>query len=355
MINVLIVEDSPVARELLVRILKTDPKIQVIGTVKNGTEALDFITQQKPDVITMDINMPQMDGIETTRRIMETLPVPIVIVSGAWNPSEVQTTFRAVEAGAVALVEKPRGPGHPDAPAMAEDLVRTVKNMSEVRVIRRWARRDAQTRTASTAAPPNRTARTSSLGSAFEVVAIGISTGGPPVLQTILQRLPKNFPVPILIVQHISAGFLHGMADWLNKTTGFPIHIAAHEEKPLPGCAYLAPDGAQMGLSANGCIELTDAPPENGLRPAASCLFRSVAKVYGAKAIGILLTGMGRDGAAELKTLRDKGAITIAQDEASSVIHGMPGEAIRLGAAMYVLPPEKIADMLEVLAKSRPA
>ena len=352
MINVLVVEDSPVARELLVHILRRDPELRVIGTARHGGEALEFVAREKPDVITMDLAMPEVDGIEATRRIMETQPTPIVIVSGVWNPKEAETTFRAIDAGALALVEKPCGPGSPKAEAMARTLVQTVKSMSGVRVVRRWARARAAA-PASPARPKRPTVRAAQ--KSLRVVAIGVSTGGPPVLRTILERLPKDFAAPVLVVQHIAEGFCHGLAEWLTHTAGFRTTVAEHGEMPLPGRAYLAPDGRQMGLDAQGRIELCDAPCESGLRPAAAWLFRSVAEVCGAQAAGVLLTGMGRDGAAELKLLRERGGVTIAQDRESSVVHGMPGEAIRLGAATHVLPPEKIAELLTELASGPPA
>ena len=274
MIRVLVVEDSSVVRALLVHILRSDPDIEVIGTASDGAEALEFIAGQKPDVVTMDIHMPRVDGLEATRRIMETQPVPIVIVSANWNADEVATTFRAMEAGAVALVEKPRGMGHPDSEAMAAKLVQTVKTMSEVRVVRRWAR--ARPAGSASAAPPASDLRRTT--APLHLVAVGVSTGGPPVLQTILSGLPKDFPVPLLIVQHIAAGFIGGLVDWLGPATGWPVHVAVHGQEPLPGHAYFAPDGAQMGIERSGRrIALSeDAAPENGLRPAVSYLFRSV-------------------------------------------------------------------------------
>jgi two-component system, chemotaxis family, protein-glutamate methylesterase/glutaminase len=347
-IKVLVVDDSWVIRELLTHLLGGDPEIQVIGTAGNGEEALAALAREKPDVITMDIHMPKLDGLETTRRIMQTQPVPIVIVSASGNPDSVATTFEALDAGAVAVLEKPRGMGHPDHDEMARKLIQTVKLMSEVKVVRRWARSQAgKTAVPSGAAPAGDPPRAASRP---RLVAIGASTGGPPVLQTILKALPGDFPVPLLVVQHIAAGFLEGMREWLSQTTGFPVHIAAHGEIPLPGHVYLAPDDAHMGVDRSGRIFLGREEPENGLRPSVGYLFRSLAGSIGAEAVGVLLTGMGKDGAPELKSLREKGAVTIAQDEKSSVVHGMPGEAIHLGAAAYVLPPEKIGAMLASLA-----
>jgi two-component system chemotaxis response regulator CheB len=178
------------------------------------------------------------------------------------------------------------------------------------------------------------------------VVGIGASTGGPPALQTILSGLTVGFPAPILAVQHIAQGFLPGMVEWLTQTTGIQVHIGSPGTIPLPGHAYLAPDDCHMGIGADGRIILSKAAAENGLRPAVAFLFRSLADACGANAVGVLLTGMGKDGAAELKLMRGQGAITIAQDLESSVVHGMPGAAIALDAATHVLPVDRIADML---------
>jgi two-component system chemotaxis response regulator CheB len=185
------------------------------------------------------------------------------------------------------------------------------------------------------------------------IVAIGASTGGPPVLQTILAGLPKDFPAPLVIVQHMAAGFVRGFVEWLAHSSALPVHLATHGEHMLAGHVYVAPDGFQMKVDRGGKIALTRDPPENGLRPSVSYLFRSVAEVYGCDAVAGLLTGMGRDGAEELRRLKEKGAVTFAQDKDSSVVHGMPGEAIKLDAAMLILPPEKIAAVLMNLANHK--
>ncbi len=344
MIKVLVVEDSPVVREFLVHVLSADPDILVVGTAHDGEQALEAVRRLAPDVVTMDIHMPRLDGIEATRRIMENDPVPIVIVSGSSDPKEVATTFRAMAAGALAVLPRPAGIGHPEHEATVRELVRTVKLMSEVRVVRRWprARQDALP------VPPP------AVGPAparLRAVAIGASTGGPPVLQAMLAALPKDFPAPILIVQHMAAGFIQGFVDWLAQSAKIPVHLASQGETLLPGHVYVAPDGVQMKVGRGDRIVLASDPPDQGLRPSVAALFRSLAAVYGGEAAACLLTGMGRDGAAELKLLRDQGAITFAQDQESSVVHGMPGAAIRLDAASFVLPPEKIAAALAGLAR----
>lgn len=295
----------------------------------------------------MDIIMPKMNGIEATRRIMETNPVPIVVVTASCNSDNVEMTFKAMEAGAITVLEKPKGKGHPDHILMAEKLISTVKLMSEVKVVRRKRLLPQNKREAAEQVYRNSTIK--QISTDIRIVAIGASTGGPVTLQTILSKLPKDFAVPVLIVQHIATGFIHGLADWLNQSSDIHVQLATHEERVLPGHVYFAPDGFQMKINEAGMILLTKDVHENGLRPSASSLFRSVANAYGQNAIGVLLTGMGQDGAKELRLMREKGAITIAQDKESSVIHGMPGEAIKLDAARYTLPDNKIAKTLELL------
>lgn len=344
MIDVLVVEDTPVVREFLVHILSADPEIRVVGTAHDGEAALDAVRRYRPHVITMDIHMPKLDGLQATRRIMETHPVPIVIVSGSDDTGEVSTTFDAMEAGALAVLRRPNGPGHPQHEATARELVHTVKAMAEVKVVRRWPK----TRYAAAARPtrgrfaPARPA----------IVALGASTGGPPVLHAILAALPKDFPLPIVIVQHMASGFVHGFVEWLAQSSALPVHVAVHGEPLRPGHVYVAPDEQHMTVARPGHIVLTRDDPDNGLRPSVSRLFRSVAEAYGGAAVAGLLTGMGRDGAEELRLLKDKSAVTFVQDKDSSVVHGMPGEAIRLDAAMLVLPPGKIATVLTGLAEN---
>lgn len=343
-IEVLIVEDSPAMRELLVHIFSGDPHFRVIGTAVDGEQAVEMARQKQPDVITMDLHMPRMDGVEAVRLIMETAPTPIVIVSGSSEPTEVAETFRALEAGALALVEKPVGLKHPRSQEVIDKLRQTVKLMSEVRVVRRWPKRAVPA-----ALPTEKTHAGKHKKIGIQLIAIGASTGGPLVLQTILNGLVGKLTVPIVIVQHMADSFTQGFAEWLANSTRMPVTVAIDGEVLQAGHVYIAPEHRHLEVRAGLCVKLCDNPPCNGHKPSVSSLFRSVAEVLGANAIGVLLSGMGRDGAEELKLLRDTGALTIAQDLASSVVPGMPGEAVKLGAAAHILTPEKIP--LELLKK----
>lgn len=349
-VNVLIVDDSTVARLMLTHILEADAALHVMAAVGDGQEAVEFVQRQLPDVVLMDLQMPRMDGYEATRRIMEMRPVPIVVCSAVAQPDSVASMFRVMEAGALTCVQKPVGPTHPDFETLAASLRQTVKLMAEVKVVRRWPRvRSAR------ALPLPDTPRRRPAGGRVEVVGIGASTGGPQVLQQVLAALPKGFPAPILVVQHMSPGFLPGLAEWLNQTTGFRVQIGAYGVHAVAGHVYLAPDDFHMGVTSSGQLRLTKEAPEAGLRPSVSYLFRSLADILGPAAIGVLLTGMGKDGAAELKRMKNAGAHTIAQDQESSVVFGMPGEAVRIGGATHVLPSDKIADaIVSIVTDSTP-
>ena len=290
----------------------------------------------------MDIHMPKMNGYEATRRIMAECPVPIIVVTSSWNSDLVRNSFRAIEAGALMALEKPPGPGHPRSAKLVAKLVRTLKAMCEVRVVTRLSHLKKQENGAG-ALPA---AKTPVLLKKVDLVVMGASTGGPPVLKYILSRLGRDFPAPILVVQHISEGFLEGMVDWLNKECGLSIRIASDGEIVKKGVVYFAPDGCHMGLTMAGSIALRRGPVENGVRPSISYLFRSLANACGPGTVGVLLTGMGKDGALELAGMKKKGAVTIAQDEESCVVYGMPAEAVKQNGASYVLSPKGITAFL---------
>ena len=347
--KILIVDDSPTVREYLSYIINRDENLKVVGMAGDGAEAIKLVKMNDPDVVIMDIQMPKMDGYEATRKIMQEHPVPIVIVSAGLDTKDVTNSFRAMEAGAVAALKKPRGPGHSESEGTAAKLVQTVKLMSEVKVVRRISKYQ---KSETPARHPSKV-EVGHLPARIEIVAIGVSTGGPPVIRTLLSKLTKNFPVPILIVQHISPGFLQGMVEWLDNETPLSVQIPKNGDRVRSGDVYFAPEGYHMGITGEGEISFSSAAPENGVKPSVSYLFRSVTRAFGEKAVGVILTGMGKDGVLELKEMKDRGAITIAQDKGSSVIHGMPGDAIKIGAANHVLSPEEIAAFLGSLVKKK--
>lgn len=339
-IRVLVAEDSLTTREYLVHLLSQDPALQVIGMVKNGLEAMDQAERLRPDVILMDVHMPVMSGYEATRQIMERVPTPVVMVSSSMSQDQVAMTIQALAAGALTVVDKPSGVGHPDSDKTAGQLQETVRLMAGVKVVRRWPRRDASVL---------RPANPAQLGSHVKILAIGASTGGPAVLAEILGGLPLQFPVPILVVQHIAPGFIAGLVEWIGQSTPLRVKLGESGETVQSGTVYVAPYGLQMGITKDRQIRLAKGPPENNFCPSVSYLFQSLAESFGRVAAGILLTGMGQDGAGGLLELRRAGGVTIAQDEETSAIFGMPGEAVRLGAAQYVLSPKQIAQQLRGL------
>lgn len=348
--RVLIVDDSATVREYLRYVIAADEGLEVIGTARDGLEAVSLVHANKPDIVTMDIHMPAMSGLEATRRIMAECPVPIVIVTSSWDQDQARNTFRAMEAGALAALEKPPGPGHPRSAEMAAKLIQTLKTMAEVRVVRRYRRPREQL---GPVVEPEVRVPIAPARSRIELVAIGTSTGGPPVIRTLLSGLGAAFPVPILIVQHITPGFLQAMVDWLNGECDLTVVVPKNGEPTRPGHVYFAPEGVHMGINRAGNIVLSDLPAENGLKPAVAHLFRSVAAAYGPRALGMLLTGMGRDGAMELKAMRDHGAVTVAQSKESCVVYGMPAEAVKLGAAEHVLTPEEMVVFVRTMVGRR--
>jgi two-component system, chemotaxis family, protein-glutamate methylesterase/glutaminase len=334
-IRVLVVDDSASVRDLLVRLLRADGRFELVGTAGDGEEAVALVARLRPDVITMDVHMPRLGGLAAIRRIMADTPTPIVVVSAIVRDKDVALVIHALKAGALTVVATPHGPGDARHEIEAGELVTTIRLMSEVRVVRRSIT-DAHSEYHRTPRPLAEPVRAH--GPRPLAIALAASTGGPQAIQTVLQTIGAGLEVPLFIVQHICAGFTAGMATWLSSTCPQRVKLAEHGEESCGGTVYLAPQDHHLMLSRRRMFILSSAPPMQGFRPSANVLFESVAHCYGAGAIGAILTGMGDDGAAGLGILRAAGATTIAQDEATSVVYGMPGAAIATGAAQHVLP-----------------
>ncbi|HEY74466.1 MAG: chemotaxis response regulator protein-glutamate methylesterase [Chloroflexi bacterium] len=335
-IRVLVVEDSPTVQAILVSMLQDTPGFEVVGRAQNGQDAVRLTARLRPDVITMDIRMPRMNGLEATRQIMSTTPTPIVVITSAVYDKDLNVAFNAIAAGALTVVEKPKGLGPEAYEAVRDQLVTTIRLMSDVQVVTLWPSRQ-------------RPAPSPSPQADVELIAIASSTGGPGVLREILSALPGDMSIPIAVVQHITSGFARGFAQWLDSTTELQVAIA-QDNKPLtPGRALIAPDDTHVTIRRGGIVCLDHSPPVKGLRPSATLLFDSVAETYGAAAAGVVLTGMGQDGADGLEKLKQAGGRVIAQDEASCVVFGMPKAAIERGVTDHVLPPDKIASVLNHL------
>ncbi len=336
MIRALVVEDSVTARALLVEILRSDPEIDLVGEAGTGAEAVEMTKELRPDIVTMDIHMPQMNGFEATKQIMIEAPTPIVIVSGSLDVRAVEISMHALKAGALTVIPKPAGPASPNFEEEKERFLGAVKSMSQVKVVRRWRDR----------ALPEGSARTPPGNGMARVIAIAASTGGPGALSKLLSELPGNLPVPILIVQHMSLGFGEGFVSWLNSAVSLKVKTAEQGEELLPGAVYVAPDDRHLGVSEQGSVLLSSGPPVGGFRPSGSYLFQSVAKVYGAGSLAVVLTGMGQDGVEGLRKIREAGGRIIAQDEESSVVYGMPKAAVAAGLVDHVLPLPGIAQRI---------
>jgi two-component system chemotaxis response regulator CheB len=338
MIRVLVVDDSATARALLLEIFRRDPEIRTAGEAKDGVEAVEMTQRLRPDLVTMDMRMPRMDGFAATKEIMIVAPTPIVIVSASMKEREVEAAMQSLRAGAVALLRKPPGPESPDFEEAAVKLVAMVKAMAQVKVVRHW-------RSVTRPEPPLRTAPPRP-ARAKPVVAIAASTGGPAALHQILSQLPGDFPAPILVVQHNAPGFMPGLVSWLNASCAVAVKVAESDEPLKPHTAYFAPDEHHLGVSARGTTLLSNGPPISGFRPSATFLFDSAARVYGGSIVAVILTGMGEDGVAGLRVIRETGGRIIAQDESSSVVWGMPGAAVAAGLPHLLLPLEEIPSRL---------
>lgn len=347
-VRVLVVEDSVTVRRRLCEVLALDPEMEVAGEAEDGKHAIELCQECRPDVVTMDMMLPVMSGLAATEYIMAHCPTPILVVSSSINRGELFKTYDALAAGAVDVLEKPSGD---EADGTWERrFVATVRLVSRIRVITHTRARRHGRGHPRPALPLAGSARTGP-GQRYEVIALGASTGGPAAIVEVLRGLSADYPLAVLLVLHINEPFGAAFADWLDGQTSRRVAYALDGEPvaAAAGRVVMAPPGRHL-VVRGGRLRLTLDPERHSCRPSVDVLFESVAREYGSAAAACLLTGMGRDGAAGLLEVRKSGGLTIAQDEATSVVYGMPREAVLLGAVEHVLPLGEIASALVSLA-----
>ena len=332
-IRVLVADDSELFRELLAQVIVAEPGFDVVALAADGDAAAAQARSLRPDVITMDLNMPDSDGFSGIARIMAETPTPILVLTA--NRAET-VGFRALSLGALDILEKPQA--STDLDQYGQLLRSRLRLLAGVKVIRHL--RGLRERRL---APPSPGARP-------DIIVVGASLGGPRALAAMLRALPAEFPVPIAVVQHIADGFTEGLASWLGTESRLTVREGVDGEPLRPGLVVLAPTGRHL-LVAEGVARLSDAPPVDTFKPSVTPLFASAARVYGARACGVILTGMGHDGAWGLRAIKEAGGPTIAQDEATSAVFGMPRAAIELGAVDRILPLDEIPRALVELTR----
>lgn len=349
MVRVLIAEDSVVMADILRRVFDGEPDFEIVGVARDGEDVVRLAAQLKPDVITMDVIMPVMDGVAATERIMTDTPTPIVVVSSHVNDREMRVTFRSLAAGALSVLEKPENIFAADFEKRRKLFVDNVRMMSEIKVVRRRNRRPTE---------PAVPAKVASSVRDMSFCALGCSTGGPQALEHILTGLPGDFAAPIVVAQHISRGFTGGMADWLNGLCALTVKVGDDGEPCRPGTVYLAPDGANIAIRPGRDTPHLSIGPEQPLdvlTPSVDHLFQSVAETVGEGAMCGVLTGMGRDGAKGLAAVKEKGGRTFVESEKTCVVFGMPAAALDRGVADHVLRIDQVAEFLQsALRRKRP-
>lgn len=348
--RVLVVEDSLTTRRYLVEVLSSHPNFEVVGEAEDGKRAIELCQTLRPDVMTLDMMMPVMSGVAVTEYVMAYCPTPILVVSASTNRGEIYKTYDALAAGALDVLEKPDG-NEPDG-VWESKLVSAVKIAARVKVITHIRAKISPGSLGRVPVAPS-TFVSSNGATSVRIIAIGGSTGGPAAIVEILRGLPTGFPVPILLVIHIGDPFGAAFADWLDGQTTMRVRYAKDGE-PLPmlgqAGVVMAPPGLHLVVQ-HGKLRLSSGPERNSCRPSVDVLFESLAQELGAQTTACLLTGMGRDGASGLLALRRAGAMTLAQDEATAVVFGMPKEAILIGAAKQVLALDQIAAALAAIAR----
>jgi two-component system, chemotaxis family, protein-glutamate methylesterase/glutaminase len=336
MIKILLVDDSNLTLTILKKLLATAADFEVVGTANDGKEALALVPILNPDVICTDLKMPDMDGLALTQAVMENYPRPILVISSVVQSSDTSNIFNLIQAGAVDFIAKPRGGLNEVSELNARELIAKIRVLSGVRVLKRKTSVSAGNAATNHLPSPN-------LKSSVQVIGIGSSTGGPQALQKIFSHLPGDFHLPIVCVQHITEGFSDGLVKWLNNCSALKIVFAENGVRPKPGHVYIAPDNIQLEFSADKSLHCYSAPKVLGHRPSINVMLQSLALRFGEKGAGIILTGMGQDGVDGLLAIRQAGGTTIAQDENSCIVYGMPKVAIEKNAAQLIIALDQMA------------
>lgn len=352
MIRVLIADDSQTTRQLLSQILKSAGDIEVVGHATTGQEACRMTKELNPDLLLMDIYMPDIDGLEATSKLMHEYPLPIVLISGRRTG---ELVIEALSRGALAVLEKPKENETGHVSAMSMHLLTTVRVISsmklkqQIRVLKPSVNQKQLSEITESSPLISKTPENIKLTNRVvkpAIVAVAASVGGPGALEIIFRVLPSDFPLPILVTQHISKGFVSHFTAWLNDLTPLNVKLAQDKESLAPGTIYIAPDNCHMGLRSPGIMHLDSSPPIKGFQPSCTFMFQSVAKHYGSSALGIILTGMGDDGVAGLVEIKKNGGLIIAQNMATSIVFSMPGHAVEQNLPDYLLPIDRIAQQL---------
>ena len=369
-IRVLLVDDSKIAIAVLKKSLAKFPDIEVVGVAGDGAIALEMIPRLDPDVVCTDFHMPNMDGLELTRRLMHDHPLPILVISVSVRDEKSATVFKLLEAGAVDVLPKPWGGLSPqETENLSEELYHKIKVVSGVVVFHKHDDPDAPRRepaiSAKTTGPLSQPTKPLSVsggdvsssspkpGWSPRILTIGASTGGPQALLNILSGLDEKIDLPVVCIQHISAGFMRGLVEWLDQNLKLNVSVAVNGQKPEKGKVYFPEEGAHLLFDTKGQFRLSAEPPLRGHRPSVTMTFNSICEYYGSSVLGVLLTGMGDDGAAGLKNIYDAGGHTLVQDQQSSTVFGMPRVAIELGAAREILSLKDMAPRINRLLKQK--
>ena len=336
-IKVLLVDDSLIALELLQRLLKSSPEVEIVGTARNGREALELIPQVNPSVICTDLHMAPIDGLELTKQVMAKFPRPILVISNSVQEDDTRNIFGLLQAGAVDIFPKPTSGDYKEYEQVKQRLLAKIKMLSQVTVKAKYQHPEWQ----STGASAN-----INDPSSLRAIAIGASTGGPQAIHKLITSLPQDFPIPMICAQHIGDGFLTGLISWLKEDSHLNVKVAQIGETPAPKTVYFAPERAHLEFDAQGKFTYSNFTSAAGTCPSIDALFRSVARIYGSSSASILLTGMGTDGVVGTEAVAAAGGMTIAQDEQSCLVFGMSKLAIDSGSVGHILSLWEIAPFL---------